>query len=373
MNTRRQFITDTATGLIAVGAAGQLASAQDEKKEGKKEEKKVGFAFVGIGSLTKNQLLPAVVKCKKARLAALVTGDPEGKGKQMAEKFAPGANIKVYNYENYDTIKDNADVDVIYVVLPNSMHAEYTIRGFKAGKHVLCEKPMANSVKECEEMIAVGKAAKKKLMIAYRLRYETHNPKAIEIARSGVLGTNKAITAEAGFPIGDPTQWRLKKDLAGGGSLMDIGIYALNATRYLSGEEPTEVTAVMYSTPGDPRFKEVEETILFDMKFPSGLVATCASSYGYGCNRYRVTGTKGYVEAEPFLSYSGLALFQNLGKGREKVDLPQVDHFAAEMDHMAECVLAGKEPVTPGEEGLKDLKVIAAIYEAAKAGKTVKV
>ena len=367
MNTRRQFI---ASASFAFAAA---AVAQEQKKEEKKEEKKVGFAFIGIGSLTRNQLLPAIQKCKTARLAALVTGDPQGKGKQMAEKFGSGANVKVYNYETYDTIKDNADVDVIYVVLPNSMHAEYTIRGFKAGKHVLCEKPMANSVKECEQMIAAGKEAKKKLMVAYRLRYETHNPKAIEIVRSGELGTVKAIMAEAGFPIGDPKQWRLKKQLAGGGSLMDIGIYALNATRYLSGEEPTEVTAVMYSTPGDPRFKEVEETILFDMKFPSGLVAACASSYGYGCNRYRVVGTKGWVEAEPFLSYGGLSLYRSARGGREKVELPQVDHFAAEMDHMAECTLSNKEPLTPGEEGLKDMKVITAIYEAAREGKAVKV
>jgi predicted dehydrogenase len=228
-------------------------------------------------------------------------------------------------------------------------------------------------VKDCEGMIAAGKEAKKKLMIAYRLRYETHNPKAIEIVRSGELETVKAITAEAGFPIGDPKQWRLNKQLAGGGSLMDIGIYALNATRYLSGEEPTEVTAVIYSTPGDPRFKEVEETVLFDMKFPSGLVATCASSYGYGCNRYRVIATKGWVEAEPFLSYGGLSLFRSARGGREKVDLPQVDHFAAEIDHMAECVTSNKEPLTPGEEGLKDLKVIEAIYAAAKEGKVVKV
>ena len=365
---RRHFIATAATGLVA----SQFASAQEAKKEEKKEEKRIGFAFVGIGSLTRNQLLPAIGKCKRARLAALVTGDPEGKGKQMAEKFAPDREIKLYNYQTYDTIKDNPDVDVIYIVLPNSMHAEYTIRGFKSGKHVLCEKPMANTVKECDEMIAAAKQAKKKLMIAYRLRYETHNPKAIEIVRSGELGTLKAITAEAGFPIGDPKQWRLNKQLAGGGSMMDIGIYALNATRYLSGEEPAEVTATIYTTPGDPRFKEVEETILFDMKFPSGLVASCTSSYGFGCNRFRAVGTKGWVEAEPFLSYNNLSLYRSARGGREKIELPQVDHFAAEMDHMADCVLNNKEPLTHGEEGLKDMKVITAIYEAASSGKTVK-
>src|SRR4029079_15937094 len=140
--------------------------------------------------------------------------------------------------------------------------------------------------------------------------------------------------------IGDPTQWRLKKQYAGGGSLMDIGIYALNACRYLSGEEPVEVTAMMYSTPGDVRFKEVEETMTFDMRMKSGLLVTCTSMYGFGINRFRVTGTKGVVQSEPFLSYTGLRLEARLPgqKEIEEVKIEQVDQFAAEMDYFCECV-----------------------------------
>ena len=174
----------------------------------------------------------------------------------------------IYNYENYDSIKNNPEVDVIYIVLPNGMHAEYTVRGLQAGKHVLCEKPMANTPAECQQMIDAGHKADRKLMVAYRCRYEPYNHEAIRIARSGELGPTQMILADAGFRIGDPKQWRLNKQMAGGGSMMDIGIYALNAARYLTGEEPTEVNAMIYSTPGDPRFKEVEEHVTFPAAIP---------------------------------------------------------------------------------------------------------
>ena len=187
------------------------------------------------------------------------------------------------------------------------------------------------------------------------------------------LGAIKVILADAGFNIGDPNQWRLKKDLAGGGSMMDIGIYALNASRYLSGEEPTEVNALMYSTPGDPRFKEVEENINFQLRFPSGVLANCTSSYGYfPQTRYRVVATQGWVEMDPATWYSGLRMRVRRNNITEEIDLPVRDHFAAEMDHMSDCVTQNREPLTPGEEGLRDFEIMAAIYDAARTGKTVK-
>ena len=194
----------------------------------------------------------------------------------------------IYNYQNYDTIRDNPEVDIVYIVLPNGMHAEYTVRGFQAGKHVLSEKPMANTPADCQQMIDAGRKANRKLMVAYRCRYEPFNQEAIRMARQQELGPTKVILADHGFNIGDPTQWRLNKTLAGGGSLMDIGIYSLQAARYITGEEPTEINAMSYTTPGDVRFKEVEETINFQLRFPSGILANCSSSYGYsGQNRYR--------------------------------------------------------------------------------------
>jgi predicted dehydrogenase len=253
------------------------------------------------------------------------------------------------------------------------MHAEYTVRGHQAGKHVLTEKPMANTPAECRQMIDAARQAGRKLMVAYRCRYEPFNREAIRIARAGELGPTQTILADAGFPIGDPKQWRLNKQLAGGGSMMDIGIYALNASRYLTGEEPTEVNAMMYTTQNDPRFKEVEENINFQLRFPSGILANCSSSYGYfHQSHFRVMGTDARLCMDPATWYSGLRLWIERGNTIEQRDLPEVDHFAAEMDHMSDCVMQNKEPLTPGEEGLRDMTIIAGIYEAARSRKTVK-
>jgi len=180
------------------------------------------------------------------------------------------------------------------------------------------------------------------------------------------------VLADAGFNIGDPKQWRLNRKMAGGGSLMDIGIYALNAARYITGEEPTEVQAMSYTTPNDERFKEVEETITFQLRFPSGILANCTSSYGAGLNRFRAVTQTGWFELEPALSYSGLRMRVSRPGAIEERLHPVRDHFAAEMDHFAECIATGKPPLTPGEEGLRDLRIMMAIYEAAQAGKTIR-
>jgi len=253
------------------------------------------------------------------------------------------------------------------------MHAEYTIRALKAGKHVLCEKPMANTPQECEAMIAAAKENGRKLMIAYRLRHEPHNRELIRIAQDPAeMGPLRFVHAEAGFSIGDPGQWRLRRKMAGGGSLMDIGIYALQAARYLTGEEPVEVDAMVESTPGDPRFVEVEENVTFQLRFPSGVLASCASSYGAGMNRFRVFKPQGSAELEPALIYSGLRMRVFRGSSIEERRLPVIDHFEAEMDHFSECIMKDTAPLTPGEEGLRDLRIMMAIYQAAASRTTLK-
>jgi predicted dehydrogenase len=181
------------------------------------------------------------------------------------------------------------------------------------------------------------------------------------------------ILADAGFPIGDPTQWRCNKQMAGGGSMMDIGIYALNASRYLTGEEPTEVNAMIYSTPNDLRFKEVEEHVAFQLRFPSGILANCSSSYGYyQQSHFRVMGTQGRLILDPATWYTGLRMYieRNDMIGERKME-PK-NHFTSEMDHMSDCVMQNKEPLTPGEEGLRDITIIQKIYEAAESRSTVK-
>jgi len=370
--TRRRFMTRVGQGVLAANAAGTLLPrAHAQLRVPDPPGKKLGWAVVGLGSLAINQILPAFATCEKSRVVAFVSGHPD-KAHKLALRY--GVDPKnIYNYHNYDTIRDNPEVDVIYIVLPNGMHAEYTVRGHQAGKHVLCEKPMANNPAECQQMIDAARKADRKLMIAYRCRYEPYNQEAIRIARSGEMGPTQMILADTGFKISDPSVWRLHKQLAGGGSMMDIGIYALNASRYLTGEEPTELHAMIYSTPGDPRFQEVEEHVTFQLRFPSGTLANCSSSYGYfHQSHFRVMGTEARLVMDPATWYSGLHMYKEQGNTIETMDLPVVDHFAAEMDHMSDCVMQNKQPLTPGEEGLRDITIIQAIYRAAESREAVK-
>jgi glucose-fructose oxidoreductase len=365
--SRRGFLQSTGLGLLTSHLAGRTASAQRVPDP---PGRKLGWALVGLGSLSINQIMPAFAKCEKSKLTAFVSGSPD-KARKLALRYVVNEK-NIYNYQTYERIADNPDIDIIYIVLPNGMHAEYTVRALKAGKHVLCEKPMANTPDECQQMIDAARQAQRKLMVAYRVRYEPFNQALIQAVREKEIGPLKVILADAGFSIGDPSQWRLNRKMAGGGSLMDIGIYALNAARFLSGEEPIEINAMEQTDRQDPRFKEVEETVTFQLRFPSGVLANCTSSYGAPFNRYRVVGPNGWVELEPGSGYSGLRMRANVKRKLEERFHPVIDHFAAEMDHLSDCVMNGSEPLTPGEEGLRDLRAMMAIYEAAKTGTTVK-
>ena len=328
--------------------------------------KKLGIALVGLGSLSTNQIAPGLQNTKYCRLAGIVSGTPAKIEAWKAKYNIPAQNC--YNYQNYDEIANNPDIDIVYIVLPNSMHAEYTIRAAKAKKHVLCEKPMANSVKECEQMIAACRQANRQLAVGYRCQFTPHHLEAIRMAREKVFGDVRVIDAAFGFQIGDPNQWRLKKALAGGGALMDVGIYALQGARYISGEEPSEITA--FETKTDPRkFAEVDETITWSMKFPSGVIANCSTTYLVnGLNRLWVGATRGWYQLDPAYSYDGLVAKTSKGE----LKLPQLDHFAAEMDDFAHGILKNKTSKVSGEEGLRDLRAIEAIYESIRTGKAVK-
>ena len=369
--TRRGFLLKAGAGLVAANVSEALLGRGFALDARDPPGKKMGWAIVGLGSLSMNQILPAFSKCEKSKVVALVSGHPD-KANRLALQY--GVNPKnIYNYQNYDNIRDNPEVDIIYIVLPNGMHAEYTIRGHQAGKHVLSEKPMANTPADCQAMIDAAHKANRKLMVAYRCRYEPNNLEMIRMAHEKVLGPVQVFVSDHGFNIGDPAQWRLNKALAGGGSLMDIGIYSLNAARYITGEEPVELNAMTYTSPDDVRFKEVEETTIFQLRFPSGALANCSSSYGYaGQNRYRAIATEGWFELEPATSYSGLHMRIRRGNAVEEPSLPVTDQFAVVMDHMSGCVMQDKEPLTPGEEGLRDLTIMMAIYESARTNKPVR-
>ncbi|HTL29562.1 MAG TPA: Gfo/Idh/MocA family oxidoreductase [Tepidisphaeraceae bacterium] len=367
--TRRSFLTRTSAGIALAGIGATILQTSARAEE--TSDKKLGFAFVGLGSFAMNQLIPNIDKSKHCKLAALVSGHPD-KAKQVAEKYGLDQR-NIYNYDNYDTIKDNPNVDVIYIVLPNSMHKDFTIRGFKAGKHIMCEKPMAVSSAECQEMIDAGKAAGKKLQIGYRMHYEVHQVEAIRMLRAKELGELKQITTDMGFRLRNTEAWRLHKDLSGGGALMDIGIYGLNASRYLTGEEPIEVSAMTYTPKDDPVFATVEEGCNWLLKFPSGVLCSNTSSYSYaGQTHWRAICTEGYIDCDPAISYSGVKMrVSHKGKSAD-MNPPELNQFATEMDVFADCIMNNKEPRSSGEEGLRDVKIMEAIYEAARTGKTIK-
>jgi predicted dehydrogenase len=352
-------------------------SEQKEKTPGPflPEDKRVGFAIVGLGRLSLNQILPAFGSSEYCKPVALVSGD-----RTKATKIASQYGIKdsaIYGYANYEELTKNPEVRAIYIVLPNGMHEEYVVRGAKTGKHILCEKPMATSSKEAERMIAACKQANVKLMIAYRQQYEPHNRALRQSVTDGKLGKLRGFVSSNSQQEGDPTQWRLKKALSGGGCLPDVGLYCLNASRFLSGEEPTEVMAQIWQPKDDPRFAEVEASCSFSLRFPSGYVATCTTSYDVHKSQFlRMEGTNAWAEMSPAFAYHGNKLKWSHLDGEQETEVaPQIeekDQFALEMDHLAECILEGKEPKTPGEEGLRDHRVMEAIYESARSGKSVK-
>jgi predicted dehydrogenase len=336
--------------------------------------KRLGIAVVGLGNLALAQVIPAFGESKYCKLTALVSGSP-GKAREVAEQHGVPAR-SLYSYESYDTIKNNPDVDIVYVILPNSLHAEYTVRGAQAGKHILCEKPMATSSAECQQMIDACRQANKKLMIAYRIQYEPNNRYMRQLVQSQQYGPIKIIEAVNGQNQGDPNQWRQKLALAGGGALPDVGLYCLNTTRFLTGEEPTEVIATTYRTPGDSRFVQVEESVLWQMRFPSGIQSNNTTSYGFHEDRrYRVHAAAGWFGLDPAFSYHGLQPELSYAAGkiehRERPILGDKNQFALEMDHMALCVMQNQTPYTPGEEGLQDQRIIEAIYQSAKTGQPV--
>jgi predicted dehydrogenase len=327
--------------------------------------RQIGYCMVGLGRISMQHFMPALKTSKNAKLTALVSGHRDKAEKMAAQYGVPEKNI--YSYDNYDSIANNRDIDAVYIALPNSMHAEYTIRAAKAGKHVLCEKPMSTSVADAEAMIAACKQANRKLMIAYRCQLEPANLRAMQLIRDGKLGKIQAIESTYGFNIARG-EWRYTRKLGGGGPLMDVGIYSLNACRFLLGEEPAEIKAVASVIDHDGRFDEVEENLGFTLKFPSGAIANCNTSYGSNMpDFYRVHGSRGIMNMEPAFGYQGQHMVARMqGQPGEDLTIPDKDpaQFVREAEHFAECVLQDKQPMAPGEEGLRDMRLIEKIYQA---------
>ncbi|CAN5394140.1 Gfo/Idh/MocA family oxidoreductase [soil metagenome] len=337
---------------------------------------RIGFAVVALGRLSLEQILPAFAQCRKAKLVSLVSGTPD-KLAAVAHQYGIDP-ASCYDYANFDRIASNPAVKVVYIVLPNGMHREYVERAAKAGKHVLCEKPMATSSADAKAMVAACATAKVKLMIAYRIQYEPYNLRAMKFVRDktfgkliGMSATNTQTVAENGAQ-----QWRHKKALSGGGSLPDIGLYLLNTARFLTGEEPNQVWATAESPAGDPRYAEVEQTNAFVLRFPSGFIANCFTSYGARDDKHqRLNFERAVVDMPNAYQYEGQKLVvierQGDATGQTDLTLGRKNQFATEIDHMADCVIRNRQPRTPGEEGVQDHLMMEAIYESERTGKPI--
>ena len=325
----------------------------------------IRYAVVGLGHIAQVAVLPAFAHARRnSVLTAVVSGD-RTKRQQIAQRYKlPHA----FDYREYDECLRH--VDAVYIALPNSMHAEYTIRAAKAGVHVLCEKPMAVTVEECRRMVAACRNAKVKLMIAYRLHFEAANLAAIDLARSGRLGQLKYFTSSFSMTVrrGDIRTKRAH----GGGTLYDIGVYCINAARNLFGAEPTHVSAMTVNT-GLASLAEIDETTAATLRFGDDFVASFTTSFAAAdVASFRIVGTKGDVCADPAYEYAeGLEYAVTIdGKTRRRT-LVKHDQFAPELLYFSDCILKNRQPEPSGEEGMQDVRIVQALYASAKSGRPV--
>ncbi|HEU5147674.1 MAG TPA: Gfo/Idh/MocA family oxidoreductase [Chryseosolibacter sp.] len=368
MRSRRDFLHKITASAFAIPAFPMMYSqATYPTRQPQDQGRILRVAIMGLGGYG-TRVAEAMQHCKRAKITGLISGTPSKIKSWQAKYNIPDKNC--YNYETFDAIKNNPDIDAVYIITPNGLHKDQAIRVAKAGKHVICEKPMAINAAEGQQMVDACRAANVKLLVGYRMHFEPNTLQIINMRNEGAFGKVLFFQGLSGFRIGNPDQWRLDKKLAGGGAMMDIGIYSVNGARYMIGEEPVWVTA--QETKTDPqKFKEgVDETIQFQFGFPGGAVASCLSTYSMNnLDRFFVNGDKGFGELQPATGYGPI-------KGRtHKGDLtkPHVTHQTIQMDEMAAIILDNKKPTVPvdGEEGLKDLKIIDAIYQAVKEGRKV--
>lgn len=357
---RRKFISQSilgATGLAVSNAAFANIIIPQKKK-------KLGVALVGLGYYSTDLLAPALQLTTQCYLAGIVTGTPS-----KAEQWKQQHNLadrNIYNYTNFDSLANNPDIDVVYIVLPPSMHAEYSIRAANAGKHVWCEKPMAMTVVECQRMIDACKKNKVTLSIGYRMQHEPNTKKIIQFRKDLTYGKVVKVEAAAGYFDGRTNHWKQTKSL-GGGAMYDMGVYPLNAVRYSTGLEPIAVTAKA-STTRPAIYTEVEETMAFDLEFPQGVTAKCETSFGKGMNDLLVTCSKGWYKLSPFQAYNGI---NGITSNGTKLNAPINNEQAQQMDDDASAIINGTTLMVPGEEGLKDIRVVEAIYRSVAEKRSV--
>ena len=365
--TRREFVERIGLGISAAATLPSFVSRPEIISE-RYAEKKLNVALCGLGRYA-NVLKQGISASQYCHLAGIVTGTPS-KATQWKKDFAiPDKNI--YNYQSFDQIRNNPDIDLVYITLPNGMHKEYTIRAAKAGKHVIVEKPMAFTEKDCQEMMDACKRAGVQLAVGYRLHYEPYHIEIKRLGQEKIFGQVRLIDASLGYRLAgiSPDDWHLKKAMAGGGPLMNLGVYCVQSSRYVLGEEPISVTAQFGPVTMPDLFKEVEENITWQLYFPSGAICTSSSMSDCNIDRFFASADEGFFELSPALSYGPFK-----GKTSQGVlNFPTINQQAALVDDVAKHLLENKPlPVhISGEEGRRDMKVLEGIYRAAITGNKV--
>ncbi len=328
---------------------------------------RVRYAVVGLGHIAQVAVLPAFAHARKNSVLAALVSSGRRKRKTLAERYGVK---RTFGYEDYEACLN--EVDAVYIALPNSMHAEYTIRAANAGVHVICEKPMAVTVDECERMIRATREANVKLMVAYRLHFEHVNLKAIDLVRRGRIGAPKIFTSTFCERV-KPGDIRTRKDL-GGGTLYDIGVYCINAARYLFGAEPTDVWACSVNA-APRRLPQVDESTAAVLRFDGGRLASFVVSFNAAdVASYRIVGTKGQLHVDPAYEYAeGLAYTLTIGEKTTREKTRKRDQFAPELVYFSDCIWRNREPEPSGEEGLQDVRIIQSLYASAETGKPIEV
>jgi predicted dehydrogenase len=329
---------------------------------------KVRYAVVGLGHIAQVAVLPAFKTARNSELYALVSGDPE-KLRKIGRKY----NIAHrYPYDEYSRALSN--VDAVYLAVPNHLHCEYAVRAAAAGVHVLCEKPMAPTSRECREMIEAANRNHVKLMIAYRLHFEAGNLEAVNLANSGRLGDIRFFSSEFAQQVADENVRITEPVPRGGGPVYDMGVYCINAARYLFRTEPLEVCALA-ERENDQRFERVEEMVSAVLHFPGERLATFTCSFGAtDVSRYTLVGSKGTLRADPAYEYAEGIRWDVTIAGRKKTrSFPKRDQFAAELAYFSNCILRNKQPEPSGLEGLADVRIIEAIYHSIHTRRTVEI
>ncbi|CAM4380960.1 Gfo/Idh/MocA family protein [Zobellia roscoffensis] len=363
--SRRSFNTKLSKGLAGTAFLSSVGFGYGFSPE--KEKKKLGIALVGLGGYSTGQLAPALQDTEHCYLAGIVTGTP-AKEKLWVEQYnIPKKNV--YNYENFDSIAKNKDIDIVYVVLPNSMHAEFCISAAKAGKHVICEKPMAVSVKECDAIMNACNDAGVKLSVGYRMQSDPYTNEIKRMVKEKPFGDVRYVSSDAGYiSRGNPDQWRLDHALSGGGALMNMGVYSIQSNIYGTGQNPISVAAQEFSSRPE-YFKDTDETITAQMGFPDGVVGNLFTSHNANANRLFVSFEKGWAELNPCHSYGPLSGRTSEGK---EIKFPHQSQQKLQMDDFAKHIMMGTTNYAPGEMGKRDMIIVEAIYKSIKeGGKTI--